>query len=96
MGAIAERLADQVVVSSDNPRYEDPETIITDILTGMKSSPVVEADRGLAIHRTLAAADGCDVVLLAGKGHEAYQEVAGTRLPFSDLEQAHIALEART
>jgi len=96
MGAIAEQLADRVVVSSDNPRFEAPAAIIADILAGMKSAPLVEADRGAAIRQALAAADSRDVVLLAGKGHEAYQEIAGARLPFSDIDHARTALEART
>jgi UDP-N-acetylmuramoyl-L-alanyl-D-glutamate--2,6-diaminopimelate ligase len=95
MGGIAERLADAVVVSSDNPRFEAPDAIIADILAGMTVPAIVEADRAAAIRRTLATADAGDVILLAGKGHETYQEVAGRRLPFSDIDQARDALEAR-
>jgi UDP-N-acetylmuramoyl-L-alanyl-D-glutamate--2,6-diaminopimelate ligase len=96
MGAAAERLADRVIVSSDNPRFEDPRIIIDDILAGMTSSPLIEADRAAAIRSAIGSADPSDVVLLAGKGHEAYQEVAGQRLPFSDLEHARAALEPRS
>ena len=95
MGAIAERLADAVVVTSDNPRSEDPQAIIAAILAGMKSRPVVEPDRAAAIDATISAAHACDVVLLAGKGHEPYQEVAGGRHPFSDLDCAKSALARR-
>lgn len=95
MGAIAERLVDAVVVTSDNPRGEDPEAIIAAILTGMKSRPAVEPDRATAIDAAIAAADARDVVLLAGKGHEPYQEIAGVRHPFSDLDHAKSALARR-
>lgn len=95
MGAIAERLADRVLVSSDNPRSEAPDAIIAAIVAGMKAKPEIEADRGRAIAMAIADADSRDVVLLAGKGHESYQEIAGVRLPFSDLEHARIALEHR-
>ncbi len=95
MGAIAERLADAVVVTSDNPRGEDPQAIIAAILAGMQSRPAVEPDRAAAIAATVAAADACDVVLLAGKGHEPYQEIAGVRHPFSDLDCAKSALAGR-
>jgi UDP-N-acetylmuramoyl-L-alanyl-D-glutamate--2,6-diaminopimelate ligase len=95
MGAIAERLADQVVLTSDNPRGEDPDAILAAIVAGMKAHPDIEADRARAIQRVIAAADVHDVILLAGKGHEPYQEIAGVRHPFSDLEHARTALEQR-
>jgi UDP-N-acetylmuramoyl-L-alanyl-D-glutamate--2,6-diaminopimelate ligase len=95
MGAIAERLADRVVVTSDNPRGEDPQAIIAAIRAGMRGGAEVETDRGAAIRAALAQADARDVVLLAGKGHEPYQEIAGERLPFSDIEVARQALAAR-
>ncbi|MEW6512951.1 MAG: UDP-N-acetylmuramoyl-L-alanyl-D-glutamate--2,6-diaminopimelate ligase [Pseudomonadota bacterium] len=95
MGVIAERLADAVVVTSDNPRSEDPQAIIAQILAGMSSKPAVEADRAAAINAAIAAADTRDVILIAGKGHEPYQEIAGVRLPFSDLECAKSALAGR-
>jgi UDP-N-acetylmuramoyl-L-alanyl-D-glutamate--2,6-diaminopimelate ligase len=89
MGAMAASYADQVVLTSDNPRSEKPEGIISQILLGCKGQRprIVEPDRALAIAQTLAQAAPEDVVLLAGKGHEDYQEVAGRRVPFSDLEQ---------
>ncbi len=95
MGAIAERLADAVVVTSDNPRSENPQAIIAQILAGMTSSPAVEPERAAAIHAAVAAADARDVILLAGKGHEPYQEIAGVRTPFSDLATAKSALDRR-
>ncbi|MDD5247626.1 MAG: UDP-N-acetylmuramoyl-L-alanyl-D-glutamate--2,6-diaminopimelate ligase [Rhodocyclaceae bacterium] len=95
MGAAAERLADCVVLTSDNPRSEDPLAILAAIRSGMKGQPLIEADRAAAIRDAVAAAAASDVVLLAGKGHEPYQEVAGARQPFSDVAQALAALEAR-
>lgn len=95
MGTIAERIADVVVVTSDNPRSEEPQAIIDQILAGMTRQPVVEPDRAAAIHAAIAAADARDLILLAGKGHEPYQEIAGARLPFSDLECATTALTGR-
>lgn len=95
MGAIAGRLADAVIVTSDNPRSENPQSIITAILSGMSAQPLVEADRGRAIATTIASADARDVILLAGKGHEPYQEIAGVRQPFSDLDCAKSALAER-
>ncbi len=89
MGAMAANYADRVVVTSDNPRSEKAQTIISQILLGLTSHPdvTVQADRGLAIQETLAASRKSDVVLIAGKGHETYQEVAGHKLPFSDAAQ---------
>jgi UDP-N-acetylmuramoyl-L-alanyl-D-glutamate--2,6-diaminopimelate ligase len=93
MGAIAERRADRVLLTSDNPRGEDPNAIIAAMVRGMRAMPVVEPDRARAISQAIAAADARDVVLLAGKGHEPYQDIAGVRYPFSDLEHARQALE---
>jgi UDP-N-acetylmuramoyl-L-alanyl-D-glutamate--2,6-diaminopimelate ligase len=93
MGAIAERRADRVLVTSDNPRSEDPGAIIAAIVRGMRAMPVIEADRNLAIDQAITEAGASDVVLLAGKGHEPYQDIAGVRYPFSDLEHARYALE---
>jgi UDP-N-acetylmuramoyl-L-alanyl-D-glutamate--2,6-diaminopimelate ligase len=97
MAAVAEKNADRVVVTSDNPRGEKPENIISQILLGLShdESVQVQADRALAIAETIAAAAPEDVVLLAGKGHEEYQEVAGARHPFSDKLHAQAALDAR-
>ena len=96
MGAIAARYAHRVVLTSDNPRSEKPEVIISQILLGLEgcSQVEVEPDRAQAIAQTLAQADANDLVLVAGKGHEAYQEVAGQRLPFSDHLEARKALLA--
>ncbi len=95
MGAIAAKLADQVVVTSDNPRSEKPEAIIAQILLGLPScnTLVVQADRAEAIADTIARAAAQDVVLLAGKGHEATQEMAGVKAAFSDRAHAAFALQ---
>ena len=97
MAAVAEKNADQVVVTSDNPRGEKPENIISQILLGLSHNQCVEvqADRALAIAETVAAAAPQDVILLAGKGHEEYQEIAGVKHPFSDRAHAQAALEGR-
>lgn len=94
MGRIAADLADRITVSSDNPRGEDPADIIAQILVGIPRGTrlTVEADRASAIMQTIWAAEPNDVVLLAGKGHETYQEVAGAKLPFDDREWAKLAL----
>ncbi len=95
MGAVAEALADRVLVTSDNPRGEDPWVIIEAIVRGMKNRPPVQVERTRAVAAAIAAADVRDVVLLAGKGHEPYQEIAGVRHAYSDLDAAESALEAR-
>jgi len=97
MGALAEQLADHVVVTSDNPRYEPPDYILSQILVGVIGHDDVDVmeDRRAAIAYALQAADARDVVLIAGKGHEATQEIAGVKHPFSDAEVAHEALSAR-
>ena len=95
MGAIAQKIADVVVVTSDNPRTESPETIVHDILAGMDTSRAnvhSEVLRPNAIAQTVASASARDVVLIAGKGHEAYQDVMGVKHPFSDLEEVAKAL----
>ena len=92
---IRDRLADRVLVTSDNPRGEDPLTIIADIVAGMPPPRRIEPDRARAIAEAVATAGPRDVILLAGKGHEPYQEIAGVRQPFSDIESAKSALEAR-
>ena len=89
MGAIAADLADLVIVTSDNPRTEDPQAILREILAGMEGTrtPVmVEPDRTAAIRLALSRAQPGDLVLLAGKGHETYQEVGGVRLPLDERE----------
>ncbi|MDE2368056.1 MAG: UDP-N-acetylmuramoyl-L-alanyl-D-glutamate--2,6-diaminopimelate ligase [Burkholderiales bacterium] len=97
MGAIAARGADRVVVTSDNPRDEAPDAILAQILAGVVGRDDVEVyeDRREAIRRAVTAAAAGDVVLLAGKGHEDYQEIAGERRHFSDLEEAAAALRLR-
>lgn len=97
MGAMAARHADRVVVTSDNPRSERPEAIISQILLGLEGfeNVTVEPDRARAIAQTLSQAGAADVVLVAGKGHEDYQDVAGVRHPFSDSAQVQQALRNR-
>lgn len=97
MAAVAETNADRVVVTSDNPRSEKPEAIISQVLLGLshRDSVEVQADRARAIAETVQAAAPADVILLAGKGHEDYQEVAGVKLPFSDQMHASDALAKR-
>jgi UDP-N-acetylmuramoyl-L-alanyl-D-glutamate--2,6-diaminopimelate ligase len=96
MGAIAARLADRVLVTSDNPRSEDPLAIISQIGKGIPGKHEVEPDRARAIERMVLESDANDVVLIAGKGHETYQEIAGRRSHFSDQEQARSAIARRT
>jgi len=97
MGAVAGQHADQVVLTSDNPRSEKPEAIISQILLGLEGHGAVgvQSNRALAIVQTLQQADARDVVLVAGKGHEDYQETAGMRMPFSDRAEVDKALQAR-
>ncbi len=97
MGAIAERLAGHVVLTSDNPRREAPRFILSQILAGVIGHDDVDVieDRRAAIAYAVQTADARDVVLVAGKGHEDYQEVAGVRHPFSDVEVAGALLAVR-
>lgn len=97
MAAIAERLADVVVVTDDNPRGEDGDRIVADILAGFTrpQDVTVLRDRGAAIAHAIAQAGNDDIVLVAGKGHEPYQEIQGVRHPFDDTAVARQALEAR-
>ena len=92
MGAIAEDLADKIVITSDNPRNEDPQQIITDVLAGLKSVNTqkvwVEADRGKAIALLKNICKNDDVVLIAGKGHEDYQILKDKTIHFDDREEA--------
>ena len=89
MGTIAERLADKVIVTSDNPRSEDPQQIITDILAGFKSvnNVIVEPDRELAIKEAYKIANANDVIIVAGKGHEDYQILKDKTIHFDDREK---------
>jgi UDP-N-acetylmuramoyl-L-alanyl-D-glutamate--2,6-diaminopimelate ligase len=98
MGTIAARLADAVYITSDNPRSEDPSEIVAQIARGARAgiapAQLIVA-RDAAIAAALSAAEAADVVLIAGKGHEPYQEIAGVRHPFSDLAHADAALAKR-
>jgi UDP-N-acetylmuramoyl-L-alanyl-D-glutamate--2,6-diaminopimelate ligase len=95
MGEAASRLADRVIVTSDNPRFEAPQQIIADILAGAGPTAITITDRATAIREAVISAEANDVILVAGKGHEPYQEICGARAPFSDLDQAAQALAAR-
>ena len=97
MAAAAEAAADALVITSDNPRDEVPEAIIDQVLAGLsqRDAVQVESDRAQAIRAAIRAATPQDVVLVAGKGHETYQEVRGERLPFSDVDQVKRSLAAR-
>ena len=96
MGRVAERGADVAIVTSDNPRSEDPEVIIEAVVGGFESpgDAVVESDRRQAINAAIERAAPGDVVLIAGKGHETYQEIGDQRYPFDDAEVARKILEA--
>ncbi len=94
MGSVASIHADIVFVTSDNPRSEDPAAIVHQITEGIEGDYCVILDRGEAIRRAIADAGKGDVVLLAGKGHEAYQEIKGKRFPFSDMSCAMEGLVA--
>jgi UDP-N-acetylmuramoyl-L-alanyl-D-glutamate--2,6-diaminopimelate ligase len=96
MGAIAERMADVVIVTDDNPRGEDGDAIVAQIIAGMRTPEraTVERDRARAIDVAIAQASAGDVVLVAGKGHETYQEVGGAKHPFDDLQVARATLGA--
>lgn len=109
MGEIAQRLADVVWVTSDNPRTENADNILQQIVEGMaadnsvngsvknsvNTSVNIETDRALAIEKAIASAGSGDVILIAGKGHEDYQQIGTERLPFNDAKQARLALNAR-
>ena len=94
MGAVAAQFADRVVLTSDNPRSEDAGAIIGQIRVGAPTAEV-NPDRAEAIAQAIASAHPADVLLIAGKGHESYQEIAGVRRPFSDVAVANAALAAR-
>ncbi len=97
MGAIAEQLADLVIITNDNPRHEDPQHIVRDIVRGLRQPQQVRVmtDRAAAIAYSIAQAKAQDWVLIAGKGHEDYQQVGEQRLPFSDQQQVQAALQVR-
>ena len=95
MGAVVAKLADYAIITSDNPRTEDPATIIAQIMPGFGAGKnfETEVDREKAIHKALALARAGDVVLIAGKGHENYQEFSNTVVPFDDREVAARVLQ---
>jgi UDP-N-acetylmuramoyl-L-alanyl-D-glutamate--2,6-diaminopimelate ligase len=97
MGAIASRLADLAVVTSDNPRTEDPQKILADVVAGIPAGThfIVEADRRVAIERAIVQANPGDTVLIAGKGHEDYQILGTEKVHFDDREEAEAALQRR-
>lgn len=94
MGTVASKLADMSIVTSDNPRSEDPAEIIAAIVQGMSSNYQVVEDREQAIVQAIKTAQLADTVLIAGKGHEDYQEIKGVKYPFSDIEVAQRSLQA--
>ena len=96
MARSAEDHADTVCLTSDNPRNEDPQQILQQMLQGMRQpqSAVQQLDRSRAIADSIRQAAINDVVLIAGKGHETYQEVKGQKLPFSDIDHATLALQS--
>lgn len=94
MGAVAAQFADKVVITSDNPRNEDPQAIIADILPSVPNPILVKANRQVAIEQTIAQAAPQDIILIAGKGHETYQEIHGVKHHFSDFEVAKKALSS--
>ncbi len=97
MGEIAARLADRIYVTSDNPRTEDPQGILQDILAGIPATakPLVEVDRRLSIQKAIANAQPGDTVAIAGKGHEDYQILGKEKIHFDDREEAQFALKQR-
>lgn len=97
MAAVAQKNADRLLVTSDNPRSENPAAVISQVLLGLTHSDAVyvEADRALAIMQAIREAEPSDVVLIAGKGHENYQEIKGVKHPFSDRTHAETGLAAR-
>jgi UDP-N-acetylmuramoyl-L-alanyl-D-glutamate--2,6-diaminopimelate ligase len=93
MGELASALADRVVITSDNPRSEDPLRIMAEVAAGAGAAAECLVGRAEAIRLAIGSAAAADVIVIAGKGHEPYQEIGGVRLPFSDLEQAEGALQ---
>ena len=94
LGELAARLADRLILTSNNPRNEDPQLILQQIAAGAGADVEIIPDRAEAIRRAVLEAAADDVIVVAGKGHEPYQEIRGVRLPFSDVEQSRAALEA--
>ena len=97
MAAAAEALADRLVLTSDNPRSESVDAILAQMREGLRKpqAATVQQDRAAAIALAVREADPADVLLVAGKGHETTQEIAGTFHPFSDVAQLQAALQVR-
>ena len=99
MGKIAAQKSDRVIITSDNPRSEDPDKIISEVLEGipqeLKNKVVAISDRSQAIKTAVMIAKGSDVVLVAGKGHEKYQDIKGEKLPFEDKKVLEDALDSK-
>lgn len=96
MGALADRIADHVVITTDNPRFESPQSIIDQIVEGVAGSgAIIEVDRAAAIEYAIVNAKPGDTILIAGKGHEDYQQVGEEKISFSDAKQARLALAKR-
>lgn len=96
MGRIATQLSDEVIITSDNPRDEDPSAIIKEIISGADVNYLVEENRKTAIYKALQDAHKGDIVLIAGKGHEEYQEIGSRKIPFSDVKVAQLILNELT
>jgi len=96
MGTVAGKLADLSIVTSDNPRSENPHEIIAAIVPAISGRYEVVEDRAQAIAQAINAAQASDTVLIAGKGHEDYQEIKGVKYPFSDMDVAQRSLESWT
>ena len=96
MGEVVDRHADLAIITSDNPRKEDPDAIIAEVEKGFRADHYEKiADRTEAIRRAIELAQPRDIVLIAGKGHENYQEFADHTVPFDDIQVARRALEDR-
>jgi UDP-N-acetylmuramoyl-L-alanyl-D-glutamate--2,6-diaminopimelate ligase len=93
MGKVASGLASRLIVTSDNPRSESPASIIQAVMAGAGSQATSVENRAEAIKQAIKTANKGDVVLIAGKGHEDYQEIAGVKYPFSDMQVAQEALQ---
>ena len=97
MGKVASSYADKIFVTSDNPRFEEPEVIISEIMEGIDNKEYVrvQPDRKIAIETAIEEARSEDIILIAGKGHENYQDICGTKQPFNDYEIAEVALQQK-
>ena len=97
MGEAAERYSDYIILTNDNPRTENPDDIISDIKNGIKNKEfIVETDRKKAIKHGYDLAGEDDILVIAGKGHETYQDIGGNKLIFSDSNQVRLALQKRS